>query len=231
MTKEIIQFSHANGFPAMTYHTLFTYLRDEFEIQYIDLLGHNQEFPITDNWASTAEELIAELDRKKLGPIIGMGHSLGGSITLFAAIQRPDLFKYLVLLDTPILSFARAKMVQLFKNLGKADWITPGGRALRRKTSWSSYEAMLQYFKNKPLFKNFDEQALHDYVTYGTVVTKEGLQLKFDPRIESQIYMTLPHNYSSFKNKLTVPGVALIGRKSNVVSKSDAKSVEKKFSS
>lgn len=229
MTKDIIYFSHANGFPGSTYRTLFSYLEEHFDVQYTDVLGHNLKFPMQDNWTNMTQELIEELDNKKLPPVIGVGHSLGGSITLFAAIERPDLFKCIILLDSPIFSFLRAKIVQLFKRLGKADWITPGGRAKRRKSHWSSLEEVINHFKNKPLFRQFNDQCLRDYATYGTVSTKDGLTLKFDPEIEAQIYFTLPHNYSKFKNKLKVPGFTIVGENSDVVKESDIKYMKKYF--
>lgn len=234
MHKNLIQFSHANGFPALSYKKIFSLLEDQFDIQYIEMLGHNPKFPVSDNWQSQVHELIDALDSQNSKhsnskPVIGLGHSLGGAITFFAAIERPDLFQCIVLLDTPIFSFHRAKMVQLFKNLGKADWITPGGRAKRRRTSWPSAEEVLAYFKTRPLFHNFDEQCLRDYVTYGTLATSEGVALKFDPMVESQIYLTLPHNYSEYKHKLKVPCVAIVGKESTVVKASDIRSMKKNF--
>lgn len=229
MTKDIIQFSHANGFPALCYRYLFSLLEDQYEVQYIDMLGHDLQFPVADNWTTLAQELIAELDRKQLGPVIGIGHSLGGAITLFAALERPELFKFIVLLDTPIFSFPRAKIVQLFKNLKKAEWITPGGRAKRRRTQWATYEEALNYFRSRPLFRLFNEQCLRDYITYGTLQTEDGFTLKFDPKIESEIYLTLPDNYGKFKNQLQVPGVTIVGDQSEVVKDTDIRSMQKNF--
>lgn len=228
MKNSIIQFSHANGFPASTYRTLFSLL-DDFEIQYIERLAHDPNRPVNDNWQSITEELIEELDKKKTAPVIGMGHSLGGAITLFAALERPDLFKFIILLDTPVFAFHRAKLIQLFKKIGRAEWITPGGRAKRRRSTWASFDEAIKYFKSKPLFRNFTEDCLNDYVRYGTQETEEGLKLKFDPEIESQIYLTLPHNYPSHWGKLKVPGIALVGGNSKIVSASDVKSLRRNF--
>jgi len=227
--KEIIQFSHANGFPGPTYQSLFSFLEDQYDIQYIDMLGHNPNFPVVDNWTTLSKELIQELDKKKLKDVIGIGHSLGGSITLFAAIERPDLFKKIILLDTPIFSFPRAKIVQLFKNIGFASLITPGGRVRRRRTTWHSFAEALDYFKSRPLFKNFTAESLKNYVRYGTEETPKGLVLKFDPAIEASIYLTLPHNYSKYAHQLKVPGFAIIGKTSEIVKNSDKTSLLHNF--
>ena len=62
MEKEIIQFSHANGFPGSTYASLFSHLKDEFTIRYIDTLGHNPKYPVTNNWSLLANELIDAIE-------------------------------------------------------------------------------------------------------------------------------------------------------------------------
>ncbi len=227
--RDIIQFSHANGFPASTYHTLFNLLSKTYDIHSIERLAHDPQYPVTDNWQSITHELIRELDTKTVKPVIGIGHSLGGAITLFAAIERPDLFKMIILLDTPVFAYHRAKLVQLFKKLGRAEWITPGGRAKRRRTTWSSIEEALEYFRSRPLFRNFTEECLLDYVRYGMVQTKDGLALKFNPEIESKIYLTLPHNYAIHRGKLKIPGTAIVGQDSNVINQSDLKSLKKNF--
>ena len=92
MHKPTIQFSHANGFPAPCYKSLFDHLKNDFEIRYIENLGHNPKFPVTDNWASLVDELIQDIEQSATLPLIGVGHSLGGAITLFAALKRPNSF-------------------------------------------------------------------------------------------------------------------------------------------
>ncbi len=227
---EIIQFSHANGFPALTYKTLLDSLQEQFIVHYIDMLGHNPDFPVAaDNWTDLSNELIYTLDSSDLGSVIGVGHSLGGAITLFAALSRPDLFKAIVLLDSPIFAFPKAKIVQWLKKIDRMSWITPGRRVMRRRIHWSSFEEALMFFRSRPLFKNFAEESLRDYVTYATQATEEGRYLRFDPHIEAKIYHTLPHNYSEYKKKLQIPGVALIGKKSDVVHSMDQRNMEKKF--
>ena len=37
--------------------------------------------------------------RRGLSGIVGIGHSLGGVTTMYAALQRPDLFRALVFID------------------------------------------------------------------------------------------------------------------------------------
>ena len=108
-------------------------------------------------------------------------------------------------------------------------WITPGKRAERRRTHWSSFEEALEYFRGRPLYKNFSESALNDFVEYGTEEKNGSRVLKFDPFVESRIYHTLPHNYSQFKHKLQVPAASLIGRQTDVIQSLDIRTMKKQF--
>ena len=102
MSKQIIHFAHANGFPAKTYSRLFSFLEPRFELQYLNRHGHNPDFPVTDGWHALRDELRTEIETKFTRPVIGLGHSLGGILHLLVAIEKPDLYTQIVLLDAPI---------------------------------------------------------------------------------------------------------------------------------
>ncbi|MBA2605642.1 MAG: alpha/beta hydrolase, partial [Acidobacteria bacterium] len=78
MSKQIIHFAHANGFPAKTYNKLFSFLEDDFEINFLERHAHNPKFPVTDGWERLRDELREELQKRYAQRIIGVGHSLGG---------------------------------------------------------------------------------------------------------------------------------------------------------
>ena len=86
-----IQFSHANGFPAACYQVLFEQLKPH-DIQAVPVLGQGKYYP-KKSWRSMAYELIENIENKDTTPVWGVGHSLGGVITLWASVLRPDLFQ------------------------------------------------------------------------------------------------------------------------------------------
>lgn len=230
MAKEIIQFSHANGFPGSTYSSLFRLLEDQYEIRYIDTLGHSPKYPVTNNWSLLVDELIETIIQTAAQPVIGMGHSLGGSLSLFAALKRPDLFKAIVLLDAPIFAFAKSQLVRFLKKIHRLYWITPdAGKTEKRRTHWPSKEAALSYFRSRDLFKKFSPHALSDFVEYGTIPNDTGRKLKFNPKIEAAIYRTLPHNYWEHKFKLLIPAVSIIGKETDILHRIDMLFMEKYF--
>ena len=96
MSKEIIHFAHANGFPARTYSKLFSFLETDFEINFLERHGHHPKFPVNDGWQSLRDELQAEIESRYSQPIIGVGHSLGGVLHFLVACEKPELYRQII---------------------------------------------------------------------------------------------------------------------------------------
>ncbi|MDB6096500.1 MAG: alpha/beta hydrolase, partial [Francisellaceae bacterium] len=229
MTKEIIHFAHANGFPAGTYKSLFLHLAPFFEIRYIDVLGHNPKFQVTHDWDPLVLEHIEHIETQSTGPVIGLGHSLGGVITFLAALQRPDLFKAIILLDPPIIEPLKGKLIHLLKMLNSLEWFIAGKPSYLRKKHWDNKQEALEYFNKKKIFQSFDPEALKDYINYGTNYVGEGLELKFNTYIEHKIFVTMPHNYSKLANTLKVPGICIAASHKSALTVRDKEYLKKKF--
>lgn len=214
--KDILHFSHANGFPAGSYSTLLSYLSDEFEIGTIDRLGHHANYPVTNNWSFLVKELIDYFEHTYTQPVYAVGHSLGGVLSMMVAAQRPDLIKGLIMLDSPFLTTFEARSLIWVKRLGLIDRVTPSGRTLGRKEEWDSIEHASQYFRSKRLFRAFDERCLNDYVHSGTQpVRGGGRQLHFQADTEISIYRTIPDNLHHTK-RLSMPSAVVAGKYSDV---------------
>ena len=102
--KNII-FSHGNGFPASTYRSMTKDLvRRGFKVSAVEKFGHNPEFPVTSNWPHLVEEVHAfakPLIDLHTGPVVLVGHSLGGMLSLMLAAQYPALAHAVVMVDAP----------------------------------------------------------------------------------------------------------------------------------
>ncbi len=231
MKKAVLQFSHGNSYPAGCYRQLLRPLEKKFQINAVEMFGHNKNYPVTDGWTYLVEELIDSIETYADAPVYGVGHSLGGVLTFIAAVKRPDLFKSVVMLDSPVFSRLKSMLIKWIKQLGLIDKITPGGgRTLSRKRHWPDAETALQYLRGKTVFKNFTEECLKDYITFGMEITPSGLQLKYDVDIEHEIYKTIPHDLAQIKKQLRVPLVMLYGNNSDVVRNYDVKNMQHSFS-
>ena len=213
----IIHFSHANGFPAPCYRRLFDALGDRFRIGYVDRIGHDPHFPVSDGWTHLVEELIAAIEARWTEAVVGVGHSLGGYVTALAAIHRPELFRAVILLDAPILGGFTGSAVQFVKRIGLIDRVTPAGSVKNRRREWPTRDDALAHFRRRTIFRNFDAECLEDYVRFGTVEDASGVKLWFDPGIEYQIYRTIPHDIAGALKKLTVAGGFIGGNESTLL--------------
>ena len=204
MSKQIIHFAHANGFPAKTYNKLFSYLESDFEIGYIERHAHNQKFPVTDGWERLRDELRDEIEKRYTQRIIGIGHSLGGILHFLVAVEKPELYEAIILLDAPIISRLSSGGVRILKTLDLLDRFSPSQITRFRRNLWQSKDEVFEHFQQKEKFAAFDEDVLRDYSEHGTFKTERGYELFFKPSIEAKIYRTLPHNLPKFRGKLKV---------------------------
>lgn len=210
----VLHFSHANGFPAACYRKMFGCLGDEFRIEYVNTIGHDPRYPVTDGWPHLVAELIEQVERHGK-PVLGVGHSLGGYLTALAALKRPALFRAIVLLDSPILDRWRGTVFSMVKRFGLADRVTPAGLTRDRRAVWASSEEAYAHFRSKRAFRDFDPECLRDYATLGMRTGPEGVSLAFDPAIEYRIYRTFPHDLARELPRLRVPAGVICGRESS----------------
>ncbi len=217
MSRDILHFSHANGFPAVCYRKFFGYLEPDFRISSINCIGHDPDYPVTEGWPHLVAQLVDHLSTQVRRPVVGVGHSLGGYLTFLAAVQRPELFKCIILLDAPIIGYFKGTAFGMLKRLGLADRITPAHATRERRRDWPSVEDMLAHFRRKKLFRHFDPDCLRDYAELGTVREGNHLRLLFDPEIEYRIYRSVPHDMVYYCNRLKPPAGFIGGRYSNEV--------------
>lgn len=229
MNKPFLHFAHANGFPAPVYRKLLDKLSERYQVGYLETIGHDRRYPVTDGWPHLADETIAYIEASYDAPVIGVGHSLGGLVLFFAAIKRPDLFSSLVILDSPMFSPWRSRGLRLAKMFGRVDSITPAGATKRRRNGWGSVEEVRKYFADKSLFADFDPDCLEDYARFGTVEQQGEVKLKFSPKIECDIFRSLPHHYYQLKGRLKVPTAFIAGTNSNVVNAADLAYLRRHF--
>ncbi len=192
--RELIWFSHANGFPASTYRTLFDYLQPRYEVRSIERLGHDPRYPVDRGWRGLTAELAGRLAGEAAGPVWLVGHSLGGFLSLLAARQLPQQVRGVVMMDSPLIGGWRAPLLRAGQAVGLDRWVMPMIDATRRRRRhWADRDDVLQHFLAKPVFARWDRRVLADYVEHGTQERDDGSrELAFDREIEWRIYRSLP---------------------------------------
>jgi pimeloyl-ACP methyl ester carboxylesterase len=197
--KNIIHFSHANGFPASTYRTIFAELADDYDMRFIERIGHDARYPVTRDWPHLVEQLLDDIGRTYENPVYLVGHSLGGYLSLMAALKKPQWVRGVVMLDSPVIAGWRSSMLRVSQWTGLDERLSPAAATRTRRTRWASREEAWQHFHAKPAFARWDERMLSDYIDFGIPqVSADGArELAFDRQTEYRIYKTLPHTFGS----------------------------------
>lgn len=196
-----IVFVHANGFNAQTYRTLLSPLAASLRILAIDQRGHGATTLSADpegrrSWRDLRDDLVGLIDALDGPPVVLAGHSMGGTVSLLAAAERPDRVKGLVLLDPVIMPW----LAVLY---AKAPWTS--GRlwrrmplvqsALRRRAVFDSREAAFAAYKGRGAFKTWPETMLADYVAGGLQERADGkVELACAPAWEASNYAAQAHD-------------------------------------
>lgn len=211
MTRPLLHFVHANSYPAGTYRVFFDHLKKHYDVYALDMHAHNPSYPVTNGWPALARELIDELQKRYAAPVVLVGHSMGGMLSLMAAKARPDLVRCVVLLDSPLVAGWRAFLLRIAKKLGADKRFSPARASERRRDRWPDAEAAYAHYAAKPMFAVWPPEVLRDYVAHGTVAHEQGVALRFTRETETAVYRTLPHNLGALAGRPFPVPVGFIG--------------------
>ena len=186
-------FTHANGFNARTYRTILQPLSREFRLLAIDLRGHGRTRAPTPlearkTWLDLGDDLIAFLDLLDPGPVALGGHSMGATLSLFAAAERPARVRALALFDPVILLEARPIPAEARETGVIAS-------AARRRRAYPSRAAAIESYRGRGAFTNWTEAMLVDYAEDGFRDLADGtVELACAPEWELSNYVSQAHD-------------------------------------
>ena len=211
-----VHFAHGNGFPSECYQELFDYLSKDMDVHYLPMAGHAAH-KVTDNWAYLVDELLESIRTKHAGKVVGIGHSMGGVLMYMAACKEPQLFRQLILLDSPMPGFWRSLIIKFAKQFNLMQHFMPVDVAQSRRVHFDSPEEAYHYFRKKSLFKHFTAKSLELYVKYGLVQSEHEYVLRFSRDTEAKIFATIPDNLYSYVIPSTLKASLIYSVYSDVV--------------
>lgn len=184
---------HANGFCAAVWGPVAEGLRAaNFRVVALDARGHGDSSRPEDadayRWPHFGRDLaaLAELLSAEAGPVaVGLGHSFGGTATLLAAVERPDLFERIVLLDPVI--FPSGAFRSDPERRARAHSLAEAAR--RRRHVFASREAARASWRGRSTFAGWDPRVLDLYVAEALADRPGGgVELKCPGDVEAAIF-------------------------------------------
>jgi pimeloyl-ACP methyl ester carboxylesterase len=178
-----VLFAHATGFHGRCWQPVADAVQTRSVA--VDFRGFGDSEPPADwdvDWNGYGVDALTvarALDDDGSGPLIGVGHSMGGAALLMAALDAPELFAGLVLFEPIVMPPA--------PTMNPSNYLAEGAR--RRRPVFDSYDAALANFGAKPPMNAFTPAALEAYVRFGLRETDDGrVQLKCTPEHEARTY-------------------------------------------
>lgn len=175
----ILHLAPANGFVPQTYQYFIQPFTEQFRVLSLPPRalwgdGTPPSFEDADDWSVLADDLLASMAHYGLQDVIGFGHSFGGVATILAALQKPEQFKAIVLLDPTILAPQIFQMIEFAVANNQHSQIPVVAGAQRRRTEYASVEEAFEHLRPKKLFHDWSDEALQLYVEHGTKPTNNG---------------------------------------------------------
>lgn len=217
-TGPLLHFAHGNGFPPGTYRKLISELGKSHHVVSMSArpLWSDSKPQVLRDWSVFAEDLRAELGRRDLRGIIGVGHSLGAVTSLLAEASEPGLFSAVVAVDPIVLTGGRALFWGTVKAVGLAGRVNLVRGARRRRELWSDRAEARNTYSGKKIFASWDPEVLDDYLEAGMVdVPQGGVRLRYPRECEARIFSAAPHDLWAELRKVSVPTLFVQGESSD----------------
>lgn len=215
----VINLACANGFTPQTYAPALAPLFDRYRVV---SAPNRQLWPAAPpsaltNWQQLGDDLLAQLDAITDQPVIGIGHSVGGVATMYAAIKRPQRFSKLILIEPTMLSPQYILWIlSAMRTMGIEGRVRIVQGALKRRREWPSKDEAFTLLATKPLFKHWEPAAMRAYIETGLRPSANGVELVISPEWEAQIFKTIATDVWSLPQRVTVPTMVIHGGKTNI---------------
>jgi pimeloyl-ACP methyl ester carboxylesterase len=188
-----VYFLHANGYPPECYRPLISRLSEQYKVfsmRQRPLWPGSSPEEITD-WHPLTDDYLLFLDEHPTESTIGIGHSVGGIVTLRAALHQPHRFRALVLIDPVLFPPVIVHSWQVICALGLGYQMHPLVRAARnRRRQFDDLDRLFKGYRLRPVFKYMDDLSLRAYVEGIACPAEYGYKLCYSVDWEMRIYAT-----------------------------------------
>jgi pimeloyl-ACP methyl ester carboxylesterase len=189
-----LHFLHANGYPPACYQPLLDLFKLNYRVSGMHLrpLWPGANPKEIGAWQPLTDDLIFFLKEQGITPLIGVGHSIGATVTLRTALRHPDQFRALILIDPVLFPPRFIATWNLVKAVGLGYKLHPLiAGTLKRRRQFDDLDQLFFSYRKKRIFRYFSDDSLHAYIS-GIVkpIKNGGYELIFSPEWEARIYYT-----------------------------------------
>ena len=219
-----IHLLHGTGFSAMTLAAMASQLPQDWSLWLTDVPGHggstqpSKKMPDWQKMANTiADAIYRQANVKVDGPLIGIGHSMGGVLTLLAAHKYPDLFSEIILLDPVLFQNEMIIAQQLMRITGTWRHRAMVKSVANRTSVWPNLEAMKANISSKPFYKAWQPQVISDYCQFSSIKCNEKedtVVLSCSPSWEASIFGSYPTGLWRAVRNINIPVMILVANNS-----------------
>lgn len=136
--------------------------------------GRSNELPAPFGVATHVDDLIAVLESLDLGPVVLVGHSMGGFVVTMLAARRPDLVTGLLLVDGGLPLALPAGTDAVHRSEIVAQLLGPAAERLER--TFPDRAAYHRFWAHHPAFAGDPSRHLERYVDYDLVGAEPHLR-------------------------------------------------------
>ncbi len=219
---------HANGFQPWLWHPVARRLAPHYTIIAPYFCDHRIVEPEEGlQWKLLAQDLFRFCRELKLERPLVAGHSMGATVATMAEALFGLNAAAMVLIEPIFLPPA------LYHPPHAPETAPLVEKALKRRNRWEDPADARAYLKSKPLFADWDEEALNLYIDHGMVTDGEGgLRLACAPAREAALFAGDRH-YDPWPElpRVTCPVLILGGGKSDLRNFIDLREAASRFPS
>jgi pimeloyl-ACP methyl ester carboxylesterase len=228
-------FLHGNGYPPSCYRPLLGALAARYHALAMLLrpLWPRSSPEKFRSWNLFSDDLVGFLAQQELPSAIAIGHSLGATVALRAALLSPAQFGALVLIE-PVLLPPRVMLRWLLaRTFGLGYLANPLMRAAaKRRTSFDDLEQLFAGYRRRKVFRYFSDENLRIFIQGMTrPAPRGGYELAYSPEWETRVYYTAIWNdWDLWKgiSRLDIPTLIVRGSESDTLRESTTRAVSAK---
>lgn len=232
--KQPLHFLHANGYPPECYNPFLELLKNQYHVFGMKLrpLWADAKREDLQDWHPLSNDLLRFLSDQKPGSVIGVGHSVGGIVTLRAALHDPRNFRAIILLDPVLFMPSFLAMWNIARAMGLGKKLHPKiTGALKRRRTFDNLDTVFRGYRTRNVFQYMSDENLRAYIE-GITQPKAvgGFELAYTPEWESHIYLTGLRDFDLWRKlpNLKVPTLIVRAAESDTFLEKAAKLVIRK---